>query len=440
MKSEPTAKRFDLDGGATLLLEEDHSLPLVSMTLALKSGSAHDPAGKEGVSRLALRMLRRGAGGMSSNEIEDAIDRLGAEIGTDVAPSGATVGAQVIRRNLDPFLDLLVKMLGSPSFVDDEFGRLKRETIAEILESRDSDRALAHKALRRSLFAGHLYGRSTTGTTATVGALVQDDAREAYALHMRRGNLVLGLSGDVDEATARRVAERILSAIPEGAGLPDPIVEPEPTKGRRLVFVDKPERTQTQILVGTLGTSAFDPDHVPLGVANAVFGGTFTSRLMREVRSKRGWSYGASARLATDRHRQSFSMWTFPSATDAAPCLRLEIELLETFVEKGITPRELSFVRSYLTRSRAFDVDTASKRLHQAIDVLSLDLPADYHSSYVAKVKGTTLEAANAAVKERIHPKDLVIVVVGTAESTLDGVRGAIDSLTDHTVVPFDAD
>jgi zinc protease len=440
MKSEPTPKRLDLEGGATLLLEEDHSLPLVSMTLALKSGSAHDPVGKEGASRIALRMLRRGAGGMTAKQIEDAIDRLGGEVGTDASPSGATVGAQVIVRNLDNFVDLLATMLGSPAFPSDEFGRLQRETVAEILESRDSDRALAQRAFRRSLFAGHLYGRSTTGTTATVPRLTEDDARAAYGLHVRRGNLVIGLSGDVNESDAKRVAARLLDAIPAGQGLPDPIVEPEPKKGRRLVFVDKPERTQTQVLIGTLGTSAFDPDHVPLGVANAVFGGTFTSRLMREIRSKRGWSYGASARLATDRHRQSFSMWTFPSSADVAPCLRLEIELLEAFVDKGITPRELSFVKSYLTRSRAFDVDTSSKRLHQALDVVSLDLPADYHSSYVAKVKSTTLEAANLAVKTRIHPADLVVVVVGTAESTLEGVRGAIDALEEHTVVPFDAE
>jgi zinc protease len=440
MTPATTPVRFDLEGGATLMLVEDHTLPLVAMTLALKSGSAHDPVGKEGASRLAMRMLRRGAGDLSAKAIEDAIDRLGAEIGTDVAASGATVGAQVIRRNLDPFLELLGKMLGAPSFPRDELERLKRETVAEILESRDNDRALAHRAFRRSLFAGNLYGRSTSGTTATVEGLGIDDARAAYGLHVRRGNLVIGLSGDVDESTAKSVAARILEAVPAGPSLKDPLVDPEPKKGRHLVFVDKPERTQTQILIGTLGTSPFDADHVPLGVANAVFGGTFTSRLMREIRSKRGWSYGASARLATDRHRQSFSMWTFPAATDAAACLKLELELLEAFVEKGITPRELSFVRSYLTRSHAFEIDTASKRLHQALDIAALDLPADYHSSYLSKVKGTTLEAANVAVKERIHPDDLRIVVVGTASSTLDGVTGAIDRLEGHQVVPFDAD
>ena len=89
--------------------------------------------------------------------------------------------------------------------------------------------------------------------------------------------------------------------------------------GRRLLVVDKPERTQTQILVGTMGTSAHDDDHVPMVVGNAVFGGTFTSRLMKEIRSKRGWSYGASARTGIDRRRQSWVLWTFPAATTPGP-------------------------------------------------------------------------------------------------------------------------
>ncbi len=438
--SEHAPARFALDGGATLLLEEDHTLPLVSITVALKSGAAHDPVGKEGAARLAMRMLRRGAGELTAKEVEDSIDRLGAEVGTDVSPSGGTVGAQVIRSNLEPFSDLLVELLGHPSFPEDELARLKRETVAELVEARDSDRALAQRAFRRTMFAGHLYARGTSGTVSSVPTLTQGDAFAAHALHLRRGNVVVGMSGDVDEAVARRVADRLVAALHAGEGPGDPVAEPEPKKGRRLVFVDKPERTQTQVLIGTLGTSPFDADHVPLGVANAVFGGTFTSRLMREVRSKRGWSYGASARLGVDRHRQAFSMWTFPAAGDAAACIELELELLDAFVNKGITAKELSFVRRYLARSRAFDVDTASKRLHQAIDVEALGLPADYHTGYVAKVNAVKLDEANAAVKARIAPEDLLVVVVGTAAELLEPVRAAIAGLGEHTVVPFDAD
>jgi zinc protease len=203
--------------------------------------------------------------------------------------------------------------------------------------------------------------------------------------------------------------------------------------------VDKPERTQTQIIIGGLGTAPHDDDHVALGVANAVLGGSFTSRLMREVRSKRGWSYGASARLSVDRQRQAFSMVTFPAATDAAPCIELELTLLEEFVTKGVLPRELSFIKRFLTRSHAFDIDTASKRLHQAIDVEVLGLPADYYSGYVAQVEAVTLEQANLAVKKRLSTEDLQVIVVGTASQILDGVRAAIPRLAEHAVEPFDA-
>ncbi len=132
--------------------------------------------------------------------------------------------------------------------------------------------------------------------------------------------------------------------------------------GRRLLVVDKPERTQTQILVGTLGTSAHDEDHVPLVVGNAVFGGTFTSRLMKEIRSKRGWSYGASARTGIDRRRQSWVHLDVPrrrgrrrlASSSRSSCSRPGLR-------GGVTPREIAFIQRYLVRSHAFEIDTASQ-------------------------------------------------------------------------------
>lgn len=211
-------------------------------------------------------------------------------------------------------------------------------------------------------------------------------------------------------------------------------------RGRSLVIVDKPERTQTQILVGALGTSAHDEDHVPLMVGTAVFGGTFTSRLMREVRSKRGWSYGASARLNVERARHAFTMWTFPAATDAGKCLALELGLLEKLVTGGVSAKEVAFVKRYLVRSHAFEIDTPQKRMHQALDTHLLGLPADYHTGYVPKVLATSHDAVNAALARRIHTKDLGIVVVGTAKEIRDDLEKAIPDLARVSVVPFDAD
>jgi zinc protease len=431
---------IELQGGTQVYVEESHAIPMVSVVVALRSGTAIDPAGKEGLLRATLGMLRRGADGMNERQIEDTLDRLGSELSIDAGASIATIYGQVIERNLEPFIDLLSTLIRTPSFPDEELQRFKRETAAELVEARDNDRALAQRAFRRNLFKGHLYARSSIGTIPSVESLTRADVVAHYQKVMVRGNAIIGFSGDIVPERAKAMAEKLMAGVAEGAKIQDPVPPPEPKVGRHLVFVDKPERTQTQILIGQLGTSPHDDDHVPLTVANAVFGGTFTSRLMREVRSKRGWSYGASARLGIDRQRQSFAMWTFPAATDAAACLKLEIDLLQDLLDKGITPKELSFIKRYLIRSYAFEVDTASKRLHQALDIELLGLPADYYSGHVGHVEAVTLESANAALTHRLTSQNLLVVVVGTAADIFEQVKGSIPDLASETIVPYDKD
>ncbi|MBX3230097.1 MAG: insulinase family protein [Labilithrix sp.] len=432
--------RFDLDGGGVGFVESSAAVPLVSIVVSVRSGAIADPAGKDGVCRFAARMLRRGAGGRSAQEIEASIDRLGAELSLDVGPSTVSFHGQVIRRNVDKFVDLLTSLLGQPTFDPAEVARLKRETSAEIVEARDSDRALANLAFRRALFPGHPYARSAAGRLPTIDAIGRDDVVAAYDRHFVRRDLVLGFAGAISVDEAKVIAARITSAVKEGPPLPMKPPEPTAPTGRRLVFVDKPERTQTQTLIGSLGTWPHDEDHVPLVTATAVLGGTFTSRMMREIRSKRGWSYGTSARLSIERRRHAFTMAAAPAAADCAPCTELMLELLEDFVAKGISKRELGFIKNYLVRSYAFEIDTAPKRLGQAIETELLELPADYHTRYVDHVKDVTLERANAAAKMRLDPQNLVVIVVGTAADTLEAVKAKIPGLTATDVVPFDAD
>jgi len=430
----------DLGGGAKLFVESSHVLPVVSIVVVLRSGAAHDPPGKEGLSRATARMLRRGCVGMSAMDVERTIDRLGSEIGSEVASSSTAIAGQVLVRNLDAFVDLLARMLAEPSFDDDELGRLLRETHAELLESLDNDRALADRFFRKKLFGDHAYGRTTRGTAASVAEIDGNAVRAHHRAHYVRGNAIVAIAGDITAEKAETVARKLLSALPDLPYVESGLEDPPPLPGRHLVFVDKPERSQTQILIGSLGTSAHDLDHVPLVVANAIFGGTFTSRLTREVRGKRGWSYGASSRMGVDKKRHSFVMWTFPAQGDAAPCAALELELLDKLVTTGVTDREVRFIQKYLTRSWAFEVDTANKRVHQAVDVEVLELPSDYYSAHLANVAAVTAESASLAVRTRVDPKNLVVTVVGTAKTTLDAIKAAIPSLESTEIVPYDAE
>lgn len=433
------AVKKSLASGGVLIVESSNLLPLVTVAVAFRSGAAHDPDGKEGLSRLTTRMLRRGSQGLSAAETENAIDRLGGEISAEVATSTTAVYGQVLARNTGAFLELLGRVLSEPTFPEDEFARLVRETKAEIIDARDNDRALADRFFRRTLFDGHAYGRTIRGTEVSLTSLTTAEARAHHRRQFVRKNAVVAFAGDITLEDAERQADKLLSGLSDAPAPADVLLEPKPLAGRHLVFVDKPERTQTQVLIGGLGTAAKDEDHVPLSVANAIFGGTFTSRLMKEVRSKRGWSYGASSRLGLDRHRHSFVMWTFPAAADAPPCITLELGLLEKLIEGGITPRELAFMKRYLSRSHAFEVDTAQKRVHQELDVELLGLPADYHSGWLRKVDAVTVDEANAALRRRLSPENLLVTVVGTAGELLPKVRAAVPGLGSERVVAYDA-
>jgi len=422
------------------LVEPSHAIPLVSVLIAQRSGAAVDPPGREGLARLAARLMRRTGGGQDPQVLDARIDSLGASLAAEVSHSTVTFHATVIGRSLESFCDVLEDVLGRPGLAGEELQRLQRETQSELVEALDNDRALVRRWFQRRLFADHPFGRPVSGTLSSVGAIRRQDVLSLFTDTMRAGALVFAFAGDIEAQRAEAIAARLTAALPTGDALPDSVPEPTALPGRRLVLVDKPERTQTQILIGGLGTHPRDDDHMALHVANTIFGGTFTARMTREIRSERGWSYGAYSSLPIDRHRRSFSMWTFPKAVDAAACIRLQLDMLHQWREQGVTPEELKWAKSYLMRSHAFSVDTAAKRVSLALDELIYELPDGYYRDYTDRIQAVTLDQANQAVRNRIPEKDLVITVVGTEAEIGGTVRDAVPDLASVEVIPFDTE
>jgi zinc protease len=413
-------------------------LPLVNVSLSLRAGSELDPPGKEGVSEILMRLMRRNAGGRDADDNDRIVDRLGASVGADVAPSTMGFHGTVISRSYQEFVDLLSETFAAPRFQADEFNRLKREIHGELIESLDNDRSLARRWFRRTLFAGHPYGRPVSGTPASLERIELADVLDLYERALVQENLICAFAGDVSQERANRSAQAIAARLRSGEPPKTSVATPEAPQGRRLVIVDKPDRSQTQILIGCLGTHPQDDDHTALHVANTIFGGTFTARLTQEVRAKRGWSYGAYSSLPFDRCRHAFSMWTFPKAGDAAQCLKLELDLLEQWVNGGVTKKELAWAKRYLVRSHAFALDTAAKRVSLKLDAELYHLPAGYYEDYEARVQAVTLDQANEAIKKRISAENLLCIVVGTASEIRSPVEAVIDRLAGSETVAFD--
>lgn len=430
-------QRWRHDSGATVMLAEKHDLPYVSMQITLRSGALWDPAGRSGLSRFVAELMTRGAADRSRADIEDTLERLGSGITIDAEQDSVHIELDSLSRNLDAVVAVLADVLQHPSFPPDELAKLQRERASDILRVRDNDRQLNRRFFRRSLYAGHPYGRPADGTLEGIAAITLEDARAFYKAHFVAGNLILGFAGDLTRAQADALAGRLVGELPSGAAPALDLPGLPAAKGRQVILVDKPDRTQNQILIGHLVPTAAAEDALAMELVNTLFGGTFTARLNQEVRDKRGLAYGAYSAIHADRHVGAFSIWTFPASTDGVKTLRLLIELYEGLKARPLSAEEIEFGRQYLINAFAFLIDTPAKLLREAINAELEGLPADHLDTYVGRVKALTDEEVNAAIEAHFDPANFHLVMLCTAAGFEEPVR-ALPGVTTVRVVAYD--
>jgi zinc protease len=422
-----------------IFVESQHDLPLVEVQVLVGTGPAHDPRGKEGLARHAFELMRRNAGGRSRTEVDDLIDALGAVV--EVSSGRDAIGLHVtcLARNLEAVLALASDALLRPRFDPDEHEQLRREELAALDDLRDDDGALAGRFYDRLALPGHPYGRSGLGTAASLGSLTLADVEGWLATHVVRANLLVGFAGDVGADRARALAQVAFGPAaerPAPAQLVFPPLAVAP--GRRTFLVDKPDRTQSQIIVGHAAPQLAHPDFLACAVAAGAFGGNFSSRLMQEVRVKRGWSYGASFGAVRARGPHTFRLRCAPAAEQTADTLALVLRLWEEVVAGGLGADEIEHAKAYIEGGFAFETETAGARLDQRLGLTTFGLPADSLDTFVARLRAVDADTANAAARRFWHPGSAVTVLVATAEDMLPRVQGL--PLGKVAVLPYDED
>jgi len=410
------------------IVEPSPDTPLVWFEVAIRGGASADPIGVEGLHRHTGLLARRGAARRQRAELDDTLDSLGAALDVSLSRDSLALSGLSLTRHMDEVIDLAADILAEPRFDDDEHARLLRETPQVLDEIRDDDSALATRWFDWLCSPGHPYGRTSLGTEASlarIGELGRDAARDLWRREVVADNLVIGLAGDVDEATAERLVARLVERLPKGARVPDPPEPRTPPPGRRTILVDKPDRTQAQLRIGHLASRYGHPDTAALAIAEAVFGGMFSSRLMQEIRVKRGWSYGAGCALRRSRLPHWFEIWTAAGIDVAGAAVALELELYADYAAKGPTDDEVDFARSYLVGAMPFHVATARQRMQLAVRDSLFDLPVGYTARLPELLGQLAATDVRAACTRHFHPANAVTVAVTTAEHARPALEAA---------------
>jgi zinc protease len=438
---EARAQRGPGPGGSLIIVEPAPAMPLITVVVAARTGSAADPQGKEGLAHLAAELARRGAAGRPRAALEDALDALGASLHVEVDPDSIRLWGQVLVRNLDAFLDLLADILLRPDFADKELERTRRELIAQIEEARNDDRGLCGRFFEQRLYGDHHpYAHPPEGTGNSLPRLRREELRDHHKRVFVGQNLIFAASGGITLADLQaRLAARFGALTPGPAPAPVALPPPAQQDGWRILLVDKPDRQQTQIMFGHPSLPAQHPDRVALAVAVASFGGrAMNATLMDEVRTRRGLAYGAYMSFGPRRGPGALRAWLFTSQKRTVTALKLVLRLFKKLRKEGISAERLRFVQGYMAGIWASDMDDPSRRLEARVTAEIDGLPADEIDTYPARLRAVTQADVAAAIEHHIDPDRLAITLLATAADVVPLLlkskieKGAID------VVPFD--
>ncbi len=405
-----TIQHWQAPSGAQVYFVESRSLPILDVQVDFAAGSMFDPEGKSGVAALTRSILDLGAGSLDENALADRL----ADVGAKLAGGADTDRASISLRTLSaadkrgPALEVLRQVLTAPRFDDAVFSREQARTVASLKEAMTRPDAIAGKAFWAALYPNHPYGRQAT--PESVAAITPADLRAFYQRWYNAQNASITLVGDLSRAEAEKLAQTLTADLPKGEVPPLPAAPTEPAKTVKKIAHPA---AQAHIQIGLPAIARGDADFFPLLVGNySLGGGGFVSRLMQEVRDKRGYAYSVYSYFAPMRQTGPFQIGLQTKRSQAADALKLTRDILDGFLKQGPSEAELAAAKANLTGSFPLRLDSNHKILENVAMIGFYGLPLDYLDTYQAKVQAVTVDDVKRAFAKHVRPEHLVTVMV----------------------------
>ncbi|MBY5987021.1 MULTISPECIES: M16 family metallopeptidase [Roseovarius] len=405
-------------GGIDAWLVEDHSIPFVALELRFRGGTSLDAPGKRGAVNLMTGLLEEGAGDLDARAFSRAADSLAASFSYDAGPDSLSVSARFLTENRDESMALLKDSLVEPRFDEEAIERVRAQILSIIQSDQKDPEQIARARFDSLVYGDHPYGSDENGTVDSVGALSREDIVAAHRATLARDRLYVSAVGDIDSDELASLLDTLLGDLPEsGAPLPDDATLNLPG-GIKVVDYATP---QSIAIFAQPGLEREDPDFFPAFVLNHILGGGgFESRLMTEVREKRGLTYGVYSYLA-DRDDAQVWMGSVASANDrvaqAVEVIQAEWQRIR---EEGVTQEELDDAKTYLTGAYPLRFDGNGTIANIAVGMQMDGLGTEYIANRNDKVNAVTLEDVNRVAREWLDPEALTFVVTGQPEGLTD--------------------
>jgi zinc protease len=411
----PVPARIELPNGMIIFLLEDHELPLVTGTAEIRGGSIDEAAGKIGLVNLYGQAWRTGGTkDQTGDQLDDFLEARAAKVETEGGLDSTTISWDCLKGNLDDVFKVFVSVMREPEFREDKIAIAKRQMDTSISRRNDNPFGIAGREA-----AAIVYGTDSPYARvpeyATVGAVTREDLIAWHDRYVHPNNIILGVNGDFDSKAMEARLRAAFESWPKGPALTkEQLSFHGPKPG--VYFIQKQDVTVSSVQMLDLGTTRDNPDYYAIEVFNEFFGGSFSSRLFSNVRSKKGLAYAVGGGIRSDYDHPGMlriSMNTKSRTTAAAiDALNEEIDALKT--NPG-TPQELAKAKEAILNSFVFRFDSSEKVLRERMTYEFFGYPSDFLEKFRAGIEKVTVQDVARVAEKYVHKDRLAILVVGNA-------------------------
>ncbi len=411
----PPYKKVKLNNGMTLLLMEQHEVPVISFNFIVKAGSIADPAGKEGLASLTAELLRKGTKTRTADQLAAELDFIGGDLRAQANYDFTNGSAEFIKKDINTGLNLLADVMLNPTFPQTEVTKLLKQRIDGLKAAKDQAQGVIGTYFAKYLYGNHPYGRPTQGDEKTLAGITRADVSKFYESWYAPANTTLAVAGDFNAAEMEKMISDKFGVWNAKGNAPINVPDAAPFQGKKLLLVDKPDSTQTYFMIGNTGIARNSTDRIHINVVNTLFGGRFTSMLNSELRIQTGLTYGARSTFDERKAKGPFAISTYTRNEKTEEAIDRTLAIAKRLHEKGFTDEELKSAKTYIKGVFPTSLETTDQLAATIaqLDYYGLD-DSDVNNLY-AKIDAMTLTDAQRIIKQYFPLDNLVFVLVGKA-------------------------
>ena len=412
----PSVERWQLKNGLDVIVVVRKDLPLVSLSVAIKAGAYDEAKGKTlGVAEFTAAMLRKGTTTRDADQIAAAIDFVGGSLDTQAGDESSLASCSSLSKDTKLCLDLLSDILVHPTFPEREMGEVRDQLLAAISNRYDSPGDLAAAHFDNLLF-GEKHPEGWVLMPEDVQKITRAELVTFWKTFYRSNNAILAVAGDVDPARLRVDLEKAFGAWEKGDVPARPDFKVPDVTATRILLVDRPDLTQSTLMFGHQGIKHTDPDWYATTLMNYVLGGSdFSSRLMIEVRARRGLTYGIGSSFGEPLYQGAFRVSASTKNSSVWEALVASVDELRRMKAGGPSPIELGKAKGYYAGSYPFSLQTASGIAAHIVAAELHGLGISYVKDFPLRLAAVTDAETKAAAARHLNPEGLWVVIVGRA-------------------------